>query len=176
MATALPRCCDAQLRYTRNAGICFVQEKYVELGAAAPSGVLLCGPPGVGKTLIAKAIAGESEVPFFSTAGSEFSNQYAGIGASRIRDMFETARASAPCILFIDEFDGVGQQREAGGGVGQEQSVQTINQLLTEMDGFEDNEGALRLRLHVHTCHFVGFRLASRLHAGVGRCFTMQQC
>lgn len=120
-----------------------MQEKYAALGARAPAGVLLCGPPGTGKTLLARAIAGEAGVPFFSTSGSDFSNVFAGVGASRVRDMFQKARANTPCILFIDEFDGIGQAR-APDSSGDESNVQTINQLLTEMDGFEDNEGAQR--------------------------------
>jgi cell division protease FtsH len=117
-----------------------MQSLYLELGAKAPSGVLLCGPPGMGKTLLAKAIAGEAGVPFFTTSGSDFSNMFVGVGASRVRDMFERARQNAPCILFIDEFDGVGMARSAN-SASSEQSVQTVNQLLTEMDGFEENTG-----------------------------------
>lgn len=110
------------------------------MGAKSPAGLLLVGPPGTGKTLLAKAIAGESGVPFFSTAGTEFSEMYVGVGASRVRDMFQKTRDAAPCILFIDEFDGIGQKRSSDGG---DESVHTINQLLTEMDGFEDNSGVV---------------------------------
>ena len=114
-------------------------KRFTDMGAHSPAGILLVGPPGTGKTLFARAIAGEAGVPFFSTAGTEFSEMYVGVGASRVRDMFARTRAAAPCILFIDEFDGVGQQRSADG----DDSVHTINQLLTEMDGFEDNTGVI---------------------------------
>ncbi|PSC74371.1 ATP-dependent zinc metalloprotease chloroplastic [Micractinium conductrix] len=114
--------------------------KFLSLGARSPAGVLLVGPPGTGKTLLAKAIAGEAGVPFFSIAGTEFMEMFVGVGASRVRDMFQQARKNAPCILFIDEFDGIGKARSYGGG-GNDESVHTINQLLTEMDGFEDNTG-----------------------------------
>ncbi|KAL4452773.1 hypothetical protein ABPG75_008435 [Micractinium tetrahymenae] len=115
-------------------------QKFLALGARSPAGVLLVGPPGTGKTLLAKAIAGEAGVPFFSIAGTEFMEMFVGVGASRVRDMFQQARKNAPCILFIDEFDGIGKARSYGGG-GNDESVHTINQLLTEMDGFEDNTG-----------------------------------
>lgn len=115
-------------------------KKFTDLGARSPAGILMVGPPGTGKTLLAKAIAGESGVPFFATAGTEFSEMYVGVGASRVRDMFKKARESAPCILFIDEFDGIGQKRSSEGG---DESVHTINQLLTELDGFEDNSGVI---------------------------------
>ena len=105
--------------------------------------MLLAGPPGTGKTLMAKAVAGEAGVPFFSAAGTEFAEIYSGVGASRVRDMFEVARKSAPCILFIDEFDSIGKKREGGAMGGNDENVATINQLLTEMDGFENNEGIL---------------------------------
>eukprot|EP00803_Ostreobium_quekettii_P010009 evm.model.scf_768.7 EVM.evm.TU.scf_768.7 scf_768:46516-52162(+) len=115
--------------------------RFTELGARSPAGILLVGPPGTGKTLLAKAIAGQAEVPFFSTAGTEFMEMYVGVGAARVRDMFQKARKAAPCILFIDEFDGVGKQRSQSAG--NDESVHTINQLLTEMDGFEDNTGVV---------------------------------
>ncbi|KAK9810298.1 hypothetical protein WJX72_008286 [[Myrmecia] bisecta] len=117
-------------------------KKFLDLGARSPAGVLLVGPPGTGKTLLAKAIAGEAGVPFFSAAGTEFMEMFVGIGASRVRDMFQKARKNAPCILFIDEFDGIGKQRSYS-AMGNDESVHTINQLLTEMDGFEDNTGVV---------------------------------
>lgn len=117
-------------------------ERFLRLGARSPAGVLLVGPPGTGKTLLAKAIAGEAGVPFFSIAGTEFMEMFVGVGASRVRDMFQQARKAAPCILFIDEFDGLGKARQYG-GAGNDESVHTINQLLTEMDGFEDNTGVV---------------------------------
>ena len=120
-------------------------EKYTALGAKIPKGCLLVGPPGTGKTLLAKAIAGEAGVPFFSCAASEFVELFVGVGASRVRDLFEKAKAKAPCIVFIDEIDAVGRQRGAGMGGGNDEREQTINQLLTEMDGFEGNTGVIVL-------------------------------
>jgi len=120
-------------------------EKYTALGAKIPSGCLLVGPPGTGKTLLAKAVAGEAGVPFFSCAASEFVELFVGVGASRVRDLFEKAKAKAPCIVFIDEIDAVGRQRGAGMGGGNDEREQTINQLLTEMDGFEGNTGVIVL-------------------------------
>mmetsp|Transcript_9700 Transcript_9700/g.16639 ORF Transcript_9700/g.16639 Transcript_9700/m.16639 type:complete len:705 (-) Transcript_9700:304-2418(-) len=120
-------------------------DKYTKLGAKIPSGCLLVGPPGTGKTLIAKAVAGEAGVPFFSCAASEFVELFVGVGASRVRDLFEKAKAKAPCIVFIDEIDAVGRQRGAGMGGGNDEREQTINQLLTEMDGFEGNTGVIVL-------------------------------
>lgn len=117
-------------------------QRFLRLGARSPAGVLLVGPPGTGKTLLAKAIAGEAGVPFFSIAGTEFMEMFVGVGASRVRDMFQQARENAPCILFIDEFDGLGKARQYG-GAGNDESVHTINQLLAEMDGFEDNTGVV---------------------------------
>jgi cell division protease FtsH len=117
-------------------------QRFLRLGARSPAGVLLVGPPGTGKTLLAKAIAGEAGVPFFSIAGTEFMEMFVGVGASRVRDMFQQARDNAPCILFIDEFDGLGKARQYG-GAGNDESVHTINQLLAEMDGFEDNTGVV---------------------------------
>ncbi|GAB4815168.1 hypothetical protein N2152v2_002214 [Parachlorella kessleri] len=117
-------------------------QRFLSLGARSPAGVLLVGPPGTGKTLLAKAIAGEAGVPFFSVAGTEFMEMFVGVGAARVRDMFQQARKNAPCILFIDEFDGLGKARSYG-GMGSDESVHTINQLLTEMDGFEDNTGVV---------------------------------
>ncbi len=119
--------------------------KFKALGARIPKGVLLVGPPGTGKTLLAKAVAGESNVPFFSISGSDFVELYVGVGASRVRDMFDTAKRNAPCIVFIDEIDAVGRQRGAGLGGGNDEREQTLNQLLVEMDGFESNDGIIVL-------------------------------
>lgn len=119
--------------------------KFKEMGARIPKGALLIGPPGTGKTLLAKAVAGESNVPFFSISGSDFVELYVGVGASRVRDLFETAKRNAPCIIFIDEIDAVGRQRGAGLGGGNDEREQTLNQLLVEMDGFESNEGIIVL-------------------------------
>jgi len=118
-------------------------QKFIQLGARIPKGVLLVGPPGTGKTLLAKAVAGEAGVPFFSISGSEFVEMFVGVGASRVRDLFEQAKKSAPCIVFIDEIDAVGRQRGAGLGGGNDEREQTLNQLLTEMDGFEGNTGII---------------------------------
>eukprot|EP00210_Caulerpa_lentillifera_P001405 g1350.t1 len=120
-------------------------EKYTSLGAKIPKGVLLVGPPGTGKTLIAKAVAGEAGVPFFSCAASEFVELFVGVGAARVRDLFTKAKTKSPCIVFIDEIDAVGRQRGAGMGGGNDEREQTINQLLTEMDGFEGNESVIVL-------------------------------
>ncbi|MBO1049130.1 MAG: ATP-dependent zinc metalloprotease FtsH [Dolichospermum sp. UKL201] len=118
-------------------------EKFTAVGARIPKGVLLVGPPGTGKTLLAKAIAGEAGVPFFSISGSEFVEMFVGVGASRVRDLFKKAKDNAPCIIFIDEIDAVGRQRGAGIGGGNDEREQTLNQLLTEMDGFEGNTGII---------------------------------
>ena len=118
-------------------------EKFTAVGAKIPRGVLLIGPPGTGKTLLAKAIAGEASVPFFSISGSEFVEMFVGVGASRVRDLFRKAKESAPCLVFIDEIDAVGRQRGAGIGGGNDEREQTLNQLLTEMDGFEGNPGVI---------------------------------
>ncbi|VAI93921.1 unnamed protein product [Triticum turgidum subsp. durum] len=120
-------------------------DKYTALGAKIPKGCLLVGPPGTGKTLLARAVAGEAGVPFFSCAASEFVELFVGVGASRVRDLFEKAKAKAPCIVFIDEIDAVGRQRGAGMGGGNDEREQTINQLLTEMDGFSGNSGVIVL-------------------------------
>ena len=118
-------------------------ERFTAVGAKIPKGVLLVGPPGTGKTLLAKAIAGEAGVPFFSLSGSEFVEMFVGVGASRVRDLFKKAKENAPCIIFIDEIDAVGRQRGAGIGGGNDEREQTLNQLLTEMDGFEGNTGII---------------------------------
>ncbi|MGN6825708.1 AAA family ATPase, partial [Neisseria sp. P0019.S002] len=114
--------------------------RYQSLGGRVPRGILLAGSPGTGKTLLAKAIAGEAGVPFFSISGSDFVEMFVGVGASRVRDMFEQAKKNAPCIIFIDEIDAVGRQRGAGLGGGNDEREQTLNQLLVEMDGFESNQ------------------------------------
>jgi len=118
-------------------------DRFTAIGAKIPKGVLLVGPPGTGKTLLARAVAGEAGVPFFSISGSEFVEMFVGVGASRVRDLFEQAKSNAPCIVFIDEIDAVGRQRGAGLGGGNDEREQTLNQLLTEMDGFEGNNGII---------------------------------
>ena len=118
-------------------------KKYTEIGARIPKGVLLLGPPGTGKTLLARAVAGEGKVPFFSISGSDFVEMFVGVGASRVRDLFEQAKKNAPAIIFIDEIDAVGRQRGAGLGGGHDEREQTLNQLLVEMDGFEDNDSVI---------------------------------
>ena len=118
-------------------------DKFTKLGATIPRGILMVGPPGTGKTLLARAIAGEAKVPFFSISGSDFVEMFVGVGASRVRDMFEQAKKSAPCIIFIDEIDAVGRHRGSGMGGGNDEREQTLNQLLVEMDGFEGNEGVI---------------------------------
>ena len=115
--------------------------KFAALGARIPRGVLLVGPPGTGKTLLARAVAGEAHVPFFSISGSEFVEMFVGVGASRVRDLFDKARQNAPCIVFVDEIDAVGRQRGAGVGNANDEREQTLNQILVEMDGFDDHVG-----------------------------------
>ena len=119
--------------------------KYKEIGASMPKGILLVGPPGTGKTMLAKAVAGESNVPFFSISGSEFVEMFVGMGASKVRDLFTQAKEKAPCIVFIDEIDAIGQKRSGGQYGGNDEREQTLNQLLTEMDGFEGNNGVIIL-------------------------------
>ena len=120
-------------------------QKYTEAGASMPKGILLVGPPGTGKTMLAKAVAGESNVPFFSISGSEFVEMFVGMGASKVRDLFKQAKEKAPCIVFIDEIDAIGQKRSGGNMGGNDEREQTLNQLLTEMDGFEGNTGVIIL-------------------------------
>ena len=120
-------------------------KKFTDMGARIPKGVLLVGQPGTGKTLLAKAVAGEAGVPFYSISGSDFVEMFVGVGASRVRDLFEQAKKNAPCIIFIDEIDAVGRQRGDGLGGGHDEREQTLNQLLVEMDGFSDNEGVIIL-------------------------------
>ncbi|WP_297430847.1 AAA family ATPase, partial [Clostridium sp.] len=118
-------------------------KKYTDLGGKIPKGALLVGPPGTGKTLLAKAVAGEAKVPFFSLSGSDFVEMFVGVGASRVRDMFEQGKKNSPCIIFIDEIDAVGRHRGAGLGGGNDEREQTLNQLLVEMDGFETNTNVI---------------------------------
>ena len=118
-------------------------DKFTRIGARIPKGVLLVGPPGTGKTLLARAVAGEANVPFFTISGSDFMELYVGVGASRVRDLFENAKKAKPCIVFIDEIDAVGRQRGTGLGGGNDEREQTLNQLLVQMDGFEQNEGII---------------------------------
>src|SRR5690625_3578027 len=120
-------------------------KRFADLGAKIPKGALLVGPPGTGKTLMARAVAGEAGVPFFSISGSDFVEMFVGVGASRVRDLFDTAKKNAPCIVFIDELDAVGRQRGAGLGGGHDEREQTLNQMLVEMDGFEANTGIIIL-------------------------------
>ena len=120
-------------------------DKYKEIGASMPKGILLVGPPGTGKTMLAKAVAGEANVPFFSMSGSEFVEMFVGMGASKVRDLFKQAKEKAPCIVFIDEIDAIGQKRNSGKMGGNDEREQTLNQLLTEMDGFEGNTGVIIL-------------------------------
>ena len=120
-------------------------KKYTDAGASMPKGLLLVGPPGTGKTMLAKAVAGEANVPFFSISGSEFVEMFVGMGASKVRDLFKQAKEKAPCIVFIDEIDAIGQKRNGGGSGGNDEREQTLNQLLTEMDGFEGNNGVIIL-------------------------------
>ena len=119
--------------------------KYAKIGARLPKGALLVGPPGTGKTLLAKAVAGEAQVPFFSISGSEFVEMFVGMGAAKVRDLFQQANEKAPCIVFIDEIDTIGKKRDGGGLGGNDEREQTLNQLLTEMDGFDGKKGVVIL-------------------------------
>jgi cell division protease FtsH len=134
---------QAKLELTEVVDFLKNSDRFTAVGAKIPKGVLLVGPPGTGKTLLARAVAGEAGVPFFSISGSEFVEMFVGVGASRVRDLFEQAKSNAPCIVFIDEIDAVGRQRGAGLGGGNDEREQTLNQLLTEMDGFEGNTGII---------------------------------
>ena len=136
-ASTRPRGSAGDRRFLRD------PQKFQRLGGRIPRGALLVGPPGTGKTLIARAVAGEANVPFFTISGSDFVEMFVGVGASRVRDMFEQAKKNAPCIIFIDEIDAVGRHRGAGLGGGNDEREQTLNQLLVEMDGFEANEGII---------------------------------
>jgi cell division protease FtsH len=127
-------------------------QKFQKLGGRIPRGVLLVGPPGTGKTLLAKAIAGEAKVPFFTISGSDFVEMFVGVGAARVRDMFEQAKKSAPCIIFIDEIDAVGRHRGAGLGGGNDEREQTLNQMLVEMDGFDTNVGVIVMAVSTARC------------------------
>lgn len=120
-----------------------IPEKFAAVGAKIPKGILLTGPPGTGKTLLARAIAGEAGVPFFSLSGSDFVEMFVGVGASRVRDLFNKAKMNCPCLVFIDEIDAVGRQRGTGIGGGNDEREQTLNQLLTEIDGFSGNSGVI---------------------------------
>ena len=149
-------------------------QKFQKLGGRIPKGVLLVGPPGTGKTLLARAIAGEAGVPFFSISGSDFVEMFVGVGASRVRDLFEQGKKNAPCIIFIDEIDAVGRHRGAGLGGGHDEREQTLNQLLVEMDGFESNEGVIliaatnRPMFWIRLCCDLAVSTAS--HRGPARC------
>ena len=137
-----------QMKKTRiNEIVDFLKDnkKFKQMGSRIPKGVLLVGPPGTGKTLLARAVAGEAGAPFFSISGSDFVEMFVGVGASRVRDLFENAKKNAPCIIFIDEIDAVGRQRGAGVGGGHDEREQTLNQLLVEMDGFGENEGIIMI-------------------------------
>ena len=134
--------------------------KYQEIGASMPKGVLLVGPPGTGKTMLAKAVAGEANVPFFSMSGSEFVEMFVGMGASKVRDLFKQAKEKAPCIVFIDEIDAIGQKRSGGQYGGNDEREQTLNQLLTEMDIFN---GFIR---HVGKCILVLFHALNHIFPG----------
>ncbi len=139
----LPASRKPRKSFRRSSSSCAEPQKFQKLGGRIPKGVLLIGAPGTGKTLLARAIAGEANVPFFSISGSDFVEMFVGVGASRVRDLFEQGKKNAPCIVFIDEIDAVGRHRGAGLGGGHDEREQTLNQLLVEMDGFESNEGVI---------------------------------
>ena len=138
-------CDQAKLELEETVDFLKNPDRYTSMGAKIPKGVLLDGPPGTGKTLLAKAVAGEAGVPFFPVSGSEFVEMFVGVGASRVRDLFKQAKENAPCIIFIDEIDAVGRQRGAGFAQGNDEREQTLNQILTEMDGFEGNKGVITI-------------------------------
>merc|ERR1719230_1143809 len=138
-------CDQAKLELEETVDFLKNPERYTNMGAKIPRGVLLDGPPGTGKTLLAKAVAGEAGVPFFAVSGSEFVEMFVGVGASRVRDLFGQAKKNAPCIIFIDEIDAVGRQRNSGMGGGNDEREQTLNQILTEMDGFDGNPGIITI-------------------------------
>ncbi len=131
------------MKCRKSSSSCKDPKKFQKLGGRIPKGVLMVGPPGTGKTLLARAIAGEADVPFFSISGSDFVEMFVGVGASRVRDMFEQGKKSAPCIIFIDEIDAVGRHRGHGLGGGHDEREQTLNALLVEMDGFDTQEGVI---------------------------------
>merc|ERR1719181_755359 len=138
-------CNQAKLELEETVDFLKMPERYTDMGAKIPRGLLLDGPPGTGKTLLAKAVAGEAGVPFFAVSGSEFVEMFVGVGASRVRDLFGQAKKNAPCIIFIDEIDAVGRQRNSGMGGGNDEREQTLNQILTEMDGFDGNPGIITI-------------------------------
>merc|ERR1719243_93252 len=138
-------CDESKLELTEVVDFLKKPEKYEKVGAKAPRGVIMEGPPGTGKTLLARAVAGEAGVPFISASGSEFVEMFVGVGASRVRDLFGQAKKNAPCIIFIDEIDAVGRQRGAGFAGDNDEREQTLNQILTEMDGFDGNPGIITI-------------------------------
>ena len=148
-------------------------DKFVELGAQYPKGVLLVGPPGTGKTLLAKAVAGEAGVPFFSISGSEFVELFVGVGASRVRDLFDQAKRNSPCIVFVDEIDAVGRHRGAGLGGSHDEREQTLNQILVEMDGFDTDTERHRHRGH-EPARYPGPGAAAAWCASTGEWWSMR--
>ena len=148
-------------------------QKYTEIGASMPKGLLLVGPPGTGKTMLAKAVAGEANVPFFSMSGSEFVEMFVGMGASKVRDLFKQAKEKAPCIVFIDEIDAIGQKRNSGQLGGNDEREQTLNQLLTEMDGFEGNTGVIILAATKPAFCWINWDLTQKGGAGWAPLFVL---